>query len=133
MIRGVGIDSVEIERFNRWVHFTQKQLLRIFSPEEIAYSRSNKLKTAERFAARFAAKEAFYKALCQVLPGRKFPFLTLCKAVSVVSQGPPHLIVDWNYFFSLPDDALLQKYNTHISITHTRSAATVVVIIEEGR
>ena len=65
MIIGIGIDAVAIDRFNTWHTYPQEKLLRIFSEQEISYCLNNKQKSAERFAARFAAREAFFKALGQ--------------------------------------------------------------------
>ena len=126
MIKGIGIDSVELKRFEPWKHFCKKKLQRIFSPQEIEYAKKNPKKTVERFAGRFAAKEAFYKALSQC-NSNSIPFLTLCKHLSVISNGPPQIFVNWT---ALNLDSY-QKFNTHISITHTSTTATALVIIEE--
>jgi len=63
MILGVGIDIIEIERVQKSIdeygdHFLKK----IFTEKELEYclSKSNKY---QHLAARFAAKEAVYKAL----------------------------------------------------------------------
>ncbi|HQH56888.1 MAG TPA: holo-ACP synthase, partial [Candidatus Marinimicrobia bacterium] len=62
MIYGIGIDLIEVERIARQLigktHFREK----IFSPNEIAYC-EEKSNQAEHYAARFAAKEALFKAL----------------------------------------------------------------------
>ena len=63
MILGTGVDIIEIARIkkaiDRWGdHF----LSHIFTEEEIRYAKSCKFPT-QHFAARFAAKEAVYKAL----------------------------------------------------------------------
>lgn len=63
MIIGIGIDIVDVKRFEtiiyRWQH---KFLKRIFTDSEIRYCNTKK-HPAQRFATRFAAKEAFIKAL----------------------------------------------------------------------
>jgi len=63
MIYGVGIDIVEVSRIekamNRW---GTRFLERIFTEGEIQYCQ-DKARAASRFALRFAAKEAFSKAL----------------------------------------------------------------------
>ena len=56
MICGIGVDSVEIERFALWLDYSKKRLSRIFSLEEIEYCLQQKNKSAERFAVRFAAR-----------------------------------------------------------------------------
>jgi len=62
MVRGLGIDIVEIERLRRSMSRTMGFAERVFDPGEIEYCRSM-ADPARHFAARFAAKEAVMKAL----------------------------------------------------------------------
>ena len=63
MIVGTGIDIVEVERVAAALErFGERFLRRVFTPAEIRYCDSKKNR-AERYAARFAAKEAAFKAL----------------------------------------------------------------------
>lgn len=126
MIAGIGVDIVEIARFNTWHRYADKRLLRIFTEHEIAYCRAIECKTAERLAVRFAAKEAFYKAFSQARPQHGLPFLTLCKALEVrnASSGAPSLQVAWDL---LGYPALI----THISLSHSSTQAVAMVILEE--
>lgn len=63
MIVGIGIDLVDVRRMEgiifRW---HEKFLRRVFTEDEIRYC-NNKKNPAQRFATRYAAKEAFIKAL----------------------------------------------------------------------
>src|SRR5215471_8201459 len=97
MIKGLGIDAIEIDRFLQWHTFSKKQLARIFSPAEIAYCLANQTKSAERFAVRFATKEAFFKAWHSASPTTYVPFLTLCKAISLAhgDHDAPTLSITW--------------------------------------
>ena len=128
MILAVGIDSVEIARCASWIHYSSQQLSRIFSHDEINYAGSNPAKKIERLAARFAAKEAFCKALHSAYPNNRYSLLTVCKAVSVGHQGngAPCLMVDW---LALGFGGQ-QDIRIHISITHTKMIATAYVILE---
>ena len=64
MVVGVGTDLAEITRIARSIErFGERFLARVFTPGEIAYCRMRQKKSAESFAARFAAKEAGAKAL----------------------------------------------------------------------
>jgi len=131
MIRGLGIDSVEISRFTSWAEFPHEKLSRLFSEREIYYCLENPTKSAERFAARFAVREAFFKALAQLAPGNEIPFLSLCKMVKVEStpKAAPQLIVNWP---AIEEKTQKNHQNLHcwLSITHTSTTATVMVIIE---
>jgi len=63
MIVGTGIDIAEPARVQAAVErYGARFLKRVFTPAEIAYCESKRNKF-ERFAARFAAKEAAFKAL----------------------------------------------------------------------
>lgn len=58
---GIGVDLEEIERVAK-VFSTPKALARVFTPHEIAYAQP-KRNRYQHLAARFAAKEALFKAL----------------------------------------------------------------------
>lgn len=63
MIFGTGIDIVDISRFERFVRDNNNLLFnRLFTPQELAYC-VNKKRSAQHLAIRFAAKEAFLKAM----------------------------------------------------------------------
>ena len=60
----VGIDLVSVRQIaESLAAFGDRFLRRIFTEDEIAYATSEPSQTAERLAARFAAKEATIKAL----------------------------------------------------------------------
>ncbi|MBR3614455.1 MAG: holo-ACP synthase [Clostridia bacterium] len=59
-----GTDIVEIYRIKRDIEtLGDKFLSRIYTENEIKYCESKKLQKYQSYAARFAAKEAIYKAL----------------------------------------------------------------------
>lgn len=63
MIFGTGVDIVEIARFEKFLKQGNDPLFqRLFTPGEIEYC-SAKKQSAQHYALRFAAKEAFLKAL----------------------------------------------------------------------
>ena len=63
MIVGTGIDIVEVPRIGAAVErFGERFLNRVFTASEVRYCQS-KQNVIERFAARFAAKEAGFKAI----------------------------------------------------------------------
>ncbi len=63
MIFGTGIDIVDISRFERFVRENNEPLFnRVFTEGERAYCTARK-RSAQHYALRFAAKEAFVKAL----------------------------------------------------------------------
>ena len=60
MVVGIGIDTVEVRQFGE--RLTPELVEELFLADEIAYCRSQRY-GAQNFAARFAAKEAAFKAL----------------------------------------------------------------------
>ncbi len=62
MIAGIGIDLIEIERIEQSIRrFGNLFLEKLFTPFEIEFCGSKPI-PAQHYAARFAAKEAIYKA-----------------------------------------------------------------------
>jgi len=61
MIRGIGVDVVDLARFERSLDRTPALRDRLFAPSEQADG--ERVLTARSLAARFAAKEALIKAL----------------------------------------------------------------------
>ena len=133
MILGIGIDSVDIKRFSQWHQFSYQQLTRIFSPHEVNYCLAEPSLRAQRFAVRFAAREALLKALNHgVLPG--VPLLAVCKAVSISHNqyNAPVMHIDRSLLIS-PSRTLYTKTNTItplISLTHTDTIATAMVLLQ---
>ena len=122
MILGIGIDSVEVARFAHWHNYLPKHLLRVFSQSEIDYCLSVSAKSAERFAGRFAAREALYKAYSSWQPDHQIPFLTFCKAITIIKKnGAPMPILD----------SRLAPCNAFLSLTHTATTATAFAILEQ--
>lgn len=63
MILGAGVDLAEVDRIRQAVERHGRRFLeRVFTPGEIAYA-ERKVNCWERYAARFAAKEAGMKAI----------------------------------------------------------------------
>lgn len=134
MIIGIGIDSVEIDRFvNFHSFFSRTSLSKIFHSYEIDYCLHVEKKIAERFAVRFAVKEAFLKAISHCWNQKKeLSLFNICKNVSIINaqSGMPELVVEWNNllpFLTIQTVPL----KAHISLTHCTSIATAYVILEK--
>ncbi|CAN5131913.1 holo-ACP synthase [soil metagenome] len=124
MIVGIGVDSVEVARFAHWHTYSQKALLRIFSHSEIEYCLSVPVKSAERFAVRFAAREALFKAYSSWQPDHQIPFLTFCRATTIIKKNAPYVIID--------PQVLSNSSNIKISLslTHSKNTAIAFIILE---
>ncbi|HXW86480.1 MAG TPA: 4'-phosphopantetheinyl transferase superfamily protein [Candidatus Bathyarchaeia archaeon] len=130
MIHVLGIDAVDISRFASWHTKPHTSLHRIFTAEEIAYALQDTKKSAERFAVRFAAKEAFLKGVQQLFVEKYFSLLKIarCCFVQKNSHGQPFLRVDWQQLIghSSPDIFCT------ISLTHTHTTAIAVVMLSKN-
>lgn len=70
----VGTDIIEIDRVRKLVDSHEKNVLKsIFTLQEIEYCEARKVQKYQSYAARFAAKEAIYKALGEFVP-EKYSF-----------------------------------------------------------
>jgi holo-[acyl-carrier protein] synthase len=78
---GIGIDTVEVDRFRRVLEKRPGIADRLFTPAEQAYGRRQR-DPSERLAARFAAKEAVMKALGVGLGAFAFRDVEVVKAPS---------------------------------------------------
>ncbi len=129
MIHGIGIDAVDIQRFASWRTKSDKALEKILTSEEITYCRSEPLLSAERFAGRFAAREALYKALSSSgFLSETCSLVKLCRLVKIHSSstGAPLISIDWSTLL----DKHQQQPTIFVSLTHTATTALAVVILE---
>jgi holo-[acyl-carrier protein] synthase len=123
MIKGIGVDMVEIGRVQKLIEKDLGFAERIFTAREIAYCESKFFK-AQHYAARFTAKEAFFKAL-----GTGFRDGMSWQDVEVENDalGKPQLRLA---------AVALQKFEKRklkkalLSLSHTRDMAVALVVIE---
>ncbi len=120
MIRGIGVDAVDIERFRRSLQRTPSMHQRLFTAHELAYVQP-KADPVPSLAARFAAREAVMKALGVGLGAFGFHDVWVHRAVS----GEPTLVVG-GAALVLAQAAGVQHW--HLSITHTDTLATAYVV-----
>jgi holo-[acyl-carrier protein] synthase len=123
LIFGAGTDIIEVQRVEDKLIRTENLKTKLFTPTEIAYCES-KHRPALHFAARFAAKESFLKALgTGWTGGLKF------SEIEVVNnaQGKPELFVHGK---------VKEFCETHgigameVSLTHIKDVAAAVVVLE---
>src|SRR5499427_10960602 len=124
MIVGTGIDITEVDRIEASMErFGRRFVERLFTPDEIRYCES-KANKAERYAARFAAKEAGMKAI-----GTGWSRGVRWQDIEVqrLPGGRPTLAFHGKAgeFFSR-----LGATQAHLSLTHTKGMAMAVVILE---
>ena len=124
MIVGTGIDITEVPRIRQTIeHFGERFLKRVFTEGEIRYCES-KVNRAERYAARFAAKEAGMKAL-----GTGWNHGVRWRDVEVVRHpgGRPGVVL---HGMAAEIAEKLGVRNICLSLSHTADQAIAQVILE---
>jgi holo-[acyl-carrier protein] synthase len=124
MIFATGIDIIEIERVEKAVERSgQKFIERIFTDAEIEYC-SNKKHPIQHYAARFAVKEAVYKAL---KPPRGTPLRWREIEVTHVDKVQPEVKLS-GHTKSMSEQIGITKIS--ISQSHSIKFAAAVAIAE---
>ena len=124
MIVGTGVDIVEVSRVQAAIERHGERFLnRVFTPGEIAYCRRHH-NCYERFAARFAAKEAAMKALGT---GWRRGVTWHDFEVINASSGKPGMKLSGK---ALEIYHILGGHKIHISISHTSVHALAEVMVE---
>ena len=125
MIVGTGVDLAEVDRIKRSAErFGRRFIERVYTPREIAYA-ERKANRYERFAARFAAKEAGMKAI-----GTGWKRGVRWQDFEVVNlpSGKPTL----QFHGKAAEYARkLGVRSVALSITHTKETALAHVILED--
>ncbi len=124
MIVGTGVDLAEVDRIREAIErHGQRFIERIYTPAEIAYV-ERKANRFERYAARFAAKEAGMKAIgtgwSRGVRWRDFE-------VANLPSGRPTLQL---HGAAAQFADRLGVRNIALSITHTAVQAMAIVILE---
>ena len=124
MIVGSGIDICEVPRIKAaFERFGERFLKRVFTAGEILYA-DRKANRFERYAARFAAKEAGMKAIGT---GWRRGVRWVDFEVVNLPTGKPTLMFHGK---AAEFSAKLGVTNVALSITHTRELAMASVVLE---
>ena len=126
MIVGTGVDIVETPRIEEALgRHGERFARRLCTPDEIAYCEKFK-NQAERYAARFAAKEAAFKALGT---GWRNGVRWLDVEVTHLPSGKPELRLTGR---ALEVAQSLRVDRTSVSISHSDRYAVAQVIFESN-
>lgn len=122
MIYGIGTDITKVSRFQKWVE-SEDMIRRFFNEKEMNSCKSIQA-SCEHYAARFAAKEAFGKALGTGISDFSLQDVYICND----ENGKPELIVK---------DSALELVKKRcgnarilVSLSHEKEYAVAYVIIE---
>lgn len=124
MIFGIGNDIIEVRRIQSAAERTKGFLDKIFTENEQAYCEGQKAGKFESYAARYAAKEAFFKAMGT---GYRFGFAFLEIEILNDPLGKPEIVVTGRVEAFLKENKIV---NTHLSLSHVKEMATAFVVLE---
>lgn len=125
MILGIGTYIIEVDRIRKVMERDLGFREKIFTPGEIAYCESKRIKYPH-YAARFSAKEAFLKAI-----GTGWRFGIRFAEIEVIHDplGKPEIRVTGKA------EAWCKRKSVskiHVSLSHLKEMATAVVLVERA-
>ena len=124
MVFGIGIDLADIDRIRRaYERWGRRFIEKVYVDSEVAHMPSGKRRW-EYLAGRFAAKEAFLKAL-----GTGISQGLALTDVWIATNGSGRPLINYS-------ERVAQTFHlfgikkVHLSITHERSLAIAMVVLE---
>ena len=118
-----GTDIIEISRVKESIESTNKKFCeRVYTEKEREYCESKKMQKYQHYAARFAVKEAVFKAISKTL-NRKYDITW--KDIEVLNDetGRPYIKLSEQFANKIED--------IDISISHCKEYAVANVVIIE--
>ena len=123
MIAGLGTDIAEVKRFEKWIKNPQ-MLQRFFNEKELSTAKSISA-LCQHYAVRFAAKEAFSKALGTGITGFNLREVYITNN----SEGAPLLNIEGAAL-----SIMKERYGeckAFVSLSHEKEYALAFVILEK--
>lgn len=124
MIFGIGTDIIEVSRMERHMKANSGLREKLFTAREQAYA-DDKATTYQHYAARFAAKEAFFKAL-----GTGYRYGMAFHEIEVVNDelGKPIIHTHGKVKEYIENEGV---QHIHLSISHVKEMASAFVVLEK--
>ncbi|WP_099156476.1 holo-ACP synthase [Virgibacillus ndiopensis] len=119
MIQGIGIDLIELNRIQKNINHNEQRFIdRILTvnEREVYNSLTGEMRKVEFLAGRFAAKEAYAKAIGTGIGKLSFQHIEILPN----DLGAPMMMVQSS-----------TEYKIFISITHSKEYAVAQVVIED--
>lgn len=116
-----GTDIIEIDRIKESIEsLGEKFLKRVYTESEIEYCESKKAQKYQHYAARFAAKEAVFKAVSESLPD-KFALGWCDYEILNNETGKPNVKINGIDLSNIE--------NIDLSISHCKQYATATAVV----
>jgi len=128
MIVGMGVDVIDIARVERLVaRHPERALQRLFTLREVDYCRA-RIRSAQHYAARLAAKEAAFKALTAGTNARPLGAIAW-KEIEIIARGGSAPTLELHGQARRAADAAGAR-RVLVSLTHSDHTAAAVVILD---
>ena len=115
-----GTDIIEINRVKEAIESLQDKFLnKIYTAKEIEYCESKKNQKFQHYAGRFAAKEAIFKAISELLENK---YEITWKDIEIINNENSKPKVKINKNINITN-------NIDVSISHCKKYATATAII----
>jgi holo-[acyl-carrier protein] synthase len=125
MIFGTGCDLIEVDRIKKAIERNPSFKHKIFTKSEIEYC-DQRASGFQSYAARFAAKEAFLKAIGL---GMRDSIQFLDIEVINDEYGKPSLNIGGRSKEILSENDIIK---THVSLSHLKTMAMATVVLEKN-
>lgn len=125
MIFGIGTDIIEVGRIKKMLDSNEALRQKLFTKLEQVYCDKGKATRYQSYAARFAAKEAFFKAL-----GTGYRYGMAFHEIEVLNDklGKPFIQTSGKVKEYLDGNTITK---IHVSLSHLKEMATAFVILEK--
>jgi len=124
-----GTDIIEVARIEKAIKEYEKEeknafLEKIYTENEIKYCESKGKMKYQHYAARFAAKEAIFKAISNLLEDK---YEIYWKNAEIINDenGRPKVV-----FYSISKELEEKIVNIDISLSHLKEYAIAMVVVE---
>ncbi len=125
MIFGTGTDIIEIRRIENSIARSDAFVNKIFTEAEQTYCKAQKAGIFQSYAARYAAKEAVFKAL-----GTGYRYGMAFREIEVKNDklGKPEVVVYGKVKAFVQEQEITQ---IHLSLSHVKEMALAFVVMEK--
>ncbi len=125
MVFGTGTDIIEVRRIENSIARSDAFVNKIFTEAEQAYCKARKAGIFQSYAARYAAKEAVFKAL-----GTGYRYGMAFREIEVKNDklGKPEVVVHGKVKAFVNEQKIT---NIHLSLSHVKDMALAFVILEK--
>lgn len=115
-----GVDIIEVSRIENSIKAHNEFVNRVFTEKEIEYCESKKVMKYQHYAARFAAKEAIFKAISEFLDSK---YQIEWKNIEIENDitGKPQV--------NMIDIKIKEKIEIDVSLSHLKDYAVANCIV----